>query len=70
MKYPANVPIPPEVSHVEGCSCGGNWWHRTDCTIWDLPREEILTAEQEARERMDAFSRELTERYFGTAADH
>lgn len=57
------VPTPPEVSHVDGCSCNGLDWHLKDCTIFSAPREQaqaaIATAHQRLREHTDALNRQL-----------
>lgn len=34
--------IPRSVYRVPGCDCGGLRWHRQDCTLRDLPREQQL----------------------------
>lgn len=57
------VPVPPEVSHVDGCSCGGLDWHLQDCTIFGIPveqaQEAIAATHQRLQERADALTRQL-----------
>jgi hypothetical protein len=57
------VPVPPEVSQVEGCSCRGLDWHLQDCTIFSVPsepaREAVAAAHQRLREHSDALTRQL-----------
>lgn len=57
------VPVPPEVSQVEGCSCRGLDLHLLDCTIFSVPREQgmaaIAAAHQRLWESADALTRQL-----------
>lgn len=57
------IPVPPEVSHVDGCSCNGLDWHLKDCTIFSVPREQaaqaIATAHQRLQDRTAALTRQL-----------
>lgn len=57
------IPGPPEVSHVDGCSCNGLDWHLKDCTIFSVPRERaaqaIATAHQRLRDHTAALTRQL-----------
>ena len=54
------APIPDYVTRVAGCNCGGSaLMHRTDCTIFDLPKDEYLANVQKAQDRHDAYMAEL-----------
>lgn len=57
------VPVPPEISHVNGCSCNGLDWHLKDCTIFSIPvgqaQEAIAAAHQRLREHAEALTRQL-----------
>lgn len=57
------VPVPPEVSQVEGCSCRGLDWHLKDCTIFSVPSEQakqaVAAAHQRLRDHSDALTRQL-----------
>ncbi|MGW9399368.1 hypothetical protein [Streptomyces sp. NPDC055642] len=57
------IPTPPEVAHVEGCSCNGLDWHLENCTIFTVPKEEakeaIAAAHQRLQEHTDALNRQL-----------
>ena len=62
-----NIPVPAEVTRVEGCTCGGLEWHRaqtgydppgTGCAIWSLLHEQVQQAVDDALAR---------EREFGVA---
>lgn len=56
-------PVPPEVTAVEGCDCGGSSdVHRTDCSIWRLPREQAMAAVADAERRMREHTDELNRR--------
>ncbi len=55
-------PVPPEISRVEGCDCGGSQWHRTDCAIWQLPRDVALAAVADAERRIAYHTAELNRR--------
>lgn len=56
------ITVPPEVTAVAGCNCGGLDWHRTDCTIRSLPSEVAMAAIDAARTRSQAFTDHLNER--------
>jgi hypothetical protein len=60
------VETPPEVSWVEGCSCGGNQYcgHRVDCTVFRLSPAEIRAAEDAAQRRSDEFDAALTAAFY------
>lgn len=57
------VPTPPEISHVDGCSCNGLDLHLEDCTIFAAPKEAakdaIAAAHQRIQEHTDALNRQL-----------
>jgi hypothetical protein len=53
------IPVPPEVTAVAGCNCGGLEWHREDCTIWSVPADAAMAAVDAALAREQAFSAEL-----------
>lgn len=57
-----NIPIPPEVTAVAGCNCGGMEWHREDCSIWQVPYEDARVALDDARAREQAFGDALNAR--------
>jgi hypothetical protein len=64
-----NIPVPPEVTAVTGCDCGGLEWHRLDsaggpgCSIWELPPGEAAAntaaAPERHREHTDALNASL-----------
>jgi hypothetical protein len=53
------IPVPQEVTRVDGCDCGGLQWHREDCTIWGVPVAEAKAAVDAAQEREASFTAEL-----------
>jgi hypothetical protein len=57
------VPVPPEVSRVEGCSCKGLDLHLQNCTIFTIPREQatqaIAAVHQRLQDHADALTRQL-----------
>lgn len=56
------VPVPRHLSRVAGCTCdGGRDLHRVDCTLWDLPPEQVRAAVEAAEDRQRQFSAALTE---------
>ena len=57
-----SIPVPAEVSRVEGCDCGGQQWHRQDCTIFSLPYETAQGAVDASLERERAFTDRLNAR--------
>jgi hypothetical protein len=57
-----NIPVPPEVSRVEGCDCGGLEYHRADCVIFALPEAERADVLDAARDRLAAFTAALNAR--------
>lgn len=56
------ITVPPEVTAVAGCDCGGLDWHRTDCTIRTLPFEIAQAAIDAANKQCQAFTDGLNER--------
>ena len=61
-----SIDVPPEMSQVEGCDCGGVAWHRASswsdpqaCSIWSLPPEQAQANIDAAHERERAFTAEL-----------
>lgn len=62
------ISVPPEVSAVDGCDCGGLDWHRAadwqvpGCSIWSLPPGQAQAAVDDARRRIALFTGELTHR--------
>jgi hypothetical protein len=62
------ITMPPEVSAVTGCDCGGVEWHRagtlgnTACSIWSQPEAERLVAVDAALDRKRAFTAALNAR--------
>jgi hypothetical protein len=61
-----SIDVPPEVSRVAGCDCGGLQWHRASswdnphgCSIWDMPPEEAQAAIDDALAREQAFTAAL-----------
>lgn len=62
------IPVPAEVSAVDGCDCGGLVWHRADvpgqvgCSIWRLTPESREAAIGGAHIRLDAFTASLNTR--------
>lgn len=54
------VTPPPEISRVDGCSCGGIDWHLNDCTIFRVPKEQALAAIAAAHQRMQDHADGLT----------
>lgn len=57
------MPIPEHITRVTGCNCGGSaLMHRTDCTVFDLPKDEYLAVVDEARDRHDAYMADLNAR--------
>ena len=61
------IPVPPEVTAVTGCDCGGLEWHREDCTIWAVPSADMRAAVDAALGREAAFGAELNARLRGAA---
>lgn len=63
-----SIPVPPEVTRVEGCNCGGVEWHLAEswgtpaCSIWALPRDHVMAAIGESRARRRAFGAALDEK--------
>lgn len=56
------IPVPLEVSRVQGCTCGGLTWHRENCGIFDLPVEEATEAIEAAHQRLADHTAELNQR--------
>lgn len=58
-----SIRVPPSVTAVAGCSCGGLDWHAQTCAIWAAPLAEALAAIDDARSRLrehtDALNRQL-----------
>ncbi len=52
-------PVPPSVTAVAGCSCGGLEWHAQDCTIWTVPPDEAMNALGNARRRLREHTEDL-----------
>jgi hypothetical protein len=55
-----SIRVPPEVTAVTGCTCGGVEWHRAQgaydppgsgCAIWSLPHGQAQAAVDEALAR-------------------
>lgn len=64
IEIPAALPLraietPAEVTHVEGCDCGGLDLHCTDCTIFSVDPDEARAAVDRAHRRVVAFSAAL-----------
>ena len=66
-----NIPVPAEVTAVQGCTCGGlewhraasNWWPPTSaCAIWSLPPEQTQAAIAAARDRLAASTATLNDK--------
>lgn len=66
-----NIPVPAEVTRVEGCTCGGLEYHRAQtiydspgsgCALWALPQDEIRAAVDDALARLDAHTAALNAR--------
>lgn len=57
-----SIPVPPEVSRVEGCTCGGLDWHRQDCTIFGLPEGQRAVAVDAAHQRLRDHTADLNRR--------
>jgi hypothetical protein len=64
-----NIPVPADVAAVDGCTCGGLEWHRTEagwggsgCALRSLPYEEMRSAVDAARDRLDAYVAALNAR--------
>jgi hypothetical protein len=55
-----SIPVPPEISHVDGCSCNGLDWHLQDCTIFAAPKDQATAAIAAARQRMEDHAADLT----------
>jgi hypothetical protein len=55
-----SIPVPPEISHVDGCSCNGLDWHLKDCTIFAVPKDQAMAAIAAARQRMEDDAAALT----------
>jgi len=59
------IPVPPEVTRVDGCDCGGVEWHRSagwsnpGCSIWNMPEAERMSAVIAAQDRQKAFTAAL-----------
>lgn len=73
------IPVPPEVTTVAGCNCGGVEFHRVQsiydppgsgCSIWALPREDMLAAIDDANDRQQAFTDGLNARLRTEAGTH
>lgn len=54
------VTPPPEISRVDGCSCGGLDWHLKECTIFTVSHGEAKEAVAAAHQRLRDFSDGLT----------
>ena len=66
-----NIPVPAEVTRVEGCTCGGMEWHRVQsvydepgsgCALWLLPYEDQMAAADAASARLASFTAGLNAR--------
>lgn len=55
-------PVPLHVTSVTGCNCGGLNAHLTSCSFWELPIDERIANTDQAHERLDGYTAELTER--------
>jgi hypothetical protein len=44
--------IPPEVTRVQGCDCGGLNMHRTDCALWCLDHGQATANVDAAKSRL------------------
>jgi hypothetical protein len=59
------IPVPREVTQVDGCDCGGIEWHRMDgpygpaCSIWSVPHEQAMAAIAASNERERQFGEAL-----------
>ena len=49
-------PLPPGITHVEGCDCGGLNMHLSTCSIWSLNPEQIKINQDRAVRRLDAYT--------------
>ena len=56
------IPVPPEVTAVTGCDCGGLDWHREGCTIFSVQAADAMAAIDAAHAREQAFGAELNAR--------
>lgn len=50
-----STPIPDDVTRVNGCNCGGTKYHLQNCTLWDLPQEQMADSVNEAEDRINAY---------------
>jgi|HubBroStandDraft_6_1064221.scaffolds.fasta_scaffold18566_4 hypothetical protein len=56
------IPVPAEVTSVQGCDCGGLTFHRTDCSLFSLPPDQARAAVHAAEDREAAWGSALNER--------
>lgn len=63
-----NIPIPREVTQVEGCDCGGTDYHsvasswdpdKPGCSLWNVPYEKRIAATEASRQRQREFNEEV-----------
>ena len=60
-----NIPVPPEITRVEGCDCGGMTFHRAPdrgypgCSLLALPVDRQRAAIAAAEDREAAWNDEL-----------
>jgi len=59
------IPVPSEVTRVDGCDCGGLEWHAEGCTIWRVPYERAREAVDAALRRETLFTAGLNARLRG-----
>ncbi len=57
-----SIPVPAEVTRVEGCDCGGLEWHGAGCSLWSLPCEDQMAAIDAAEARLAAHTADLNAR--------
>lgn len=57
-----NIPVPAEVTRVEGCDCGGMEFHRVDCSLYSLPYDGQMAAVDAARDRLASYTADLNAR--------
>jgi hypothetical protein len=62
------IPTPPEVTRVEGCTCGGFTFHaapdrgKPGCGLFSMPWEQAKAAIEAAQDREQAYTGKLNAR--------